>query len=1215
MGNERSAIYQSDFAGGTGVTTFLTLDKNIFDASKSLVEVSIGSTKSIHQIMMVQDKTDIYIQQSSILSVGSTTGIGTFGGEYSGDNVLIKFYPDASFTDNVQIHSFSECLYTTVDFVNQAPDLLYGNSVETVNTSQYLAINGDRINKEDFVLRSNNTPIFAKTFDPANTNILNQSTGVFSINNHFFSNGEELVYTPGSTFVGVGSTPMMYKNGSVIAELPTQVFAIVNNNDNEFSISTTKSGTAVTFTSLGEGNAHQFAMAKRNEKTIITLDNVAQYPITFTKISQTLSGNGGGITTSATTFALSGITTIVPLDILKIDDEYMKVVNVGFGTTNIGPITNTGTEKLVQVERGHVGSSATSHTDSTSTRIYKGSYNIVGDSIFFTKAPRGNSSITRDSSNLKFETSDFTGRVFLRSDYTTNQVYDDVSDQFSGIGRTFTLTVGGANTAGIGTTGGNGVVFINGIFQTPTTQNNPSRNFRIIEQTSPTGISSIVFSGIRTDIADPNSILISESDVNQNQIPRGGIIISLGSTGGLGYAPLVGASVTAVVSGGVIQNSIGLGATDNVGSGYNGIVSIGVSVYEEGHTGSVASIGATVGIGGTLFFTVTDGGSGYTNPQIFVSEPSYENLEITGVSRIGVGATTDTGTGLLLNVNVGASSTVGVGSTYFAVNSFSIARSGYAFRKGDVFKPVGLVTAAGLASPLSDFEITVLETFTDNFGAWQFGELDFIDSIKNYQDGTRIRFPLFYNGSILSFEKPEDSTIDLQNVLLIFINGVLQSPGDAYTFDGGTSFAFSVAPKPSDNIDIFFYRGTRGLDDIQVENVIPTLERGDNVQVFKNDTISGTVTQDQRTIFDVSFSDKFETNLYADQGVDEVNDKPMSWTKQKTDRVINGEFVYKTRQSTISQVYPTAKIIKDVSTSDSRIFVDDVSDFAYNLGAGPYNSLKGIVVDGKEDPSPANITAIIGAGGTISSLSIVNGGSGYTGSTVNVKFQNPLRVGVGFGTTATATVTVGSGGSLTTPINITNPGFGYTVAPKTIVPLPSPNYENLGGIQIVSGFSGIITSIETTTGTGGHSLGIKFFLDRSPTAFGNDLKVGYPIFVKNTKVGSGVTSVDSSDSDIVGIGTTFLDNIYYVGAITVDGTVGIVTCNIDSGTNTTGLSTSGDIVGEFSWGLFTSITRSSSPISIGVTGKTVDVGLSTFPTIQRRGEGLRKTGALPETLN
>lgn len=1212
-GNERSAIYQSDFAEGTGATTFLTLDKNTFDASRSLVEVSIGSTKAVHQIMMVQDTTNVYIQQSSSLSVGSTTGIGTFGGEFSGDDVLVKFYPDASFTGNVKLHSFSECLYTTVDFVNQAPNLEYGNSIETVNTSQYLAINGDRINKEDFVLNSDTTPIFAKKFNPADTQVLNQSTGVFSIDNHFFSNDEELIYTPGSTFVGVGSTPMMYQNGSVVAELPTQVFAVVNNDDNRFSISTTKSGTAVTFTSLGEGNSHEFAMAKRNEKAIITLDNVAQYPIAFTKISQTLAGNGGGITTTATTFALSGITTVAPLDILRIDDEYMKIINVGFGTTNVGPITNTGTEKLVNVVRGHVGSSATSHTDSTTTRIYRGSYNIVGDRIFFTKAPRGNSSITRTAGNLEFETSDFTGRVFLRKDYTTNQIYDDVSEEFSGIGRTFTLTVGGANTAGIGTTGGNGIVFINGIFQSPSTQNNPANNFKIIEQTSPTGISSIVFSGIRTDIADPNSILVSESDVNQNQIPRGGVIISLGSTGGLGYAPLAGAAVTAVVSAGAI---IGLntGITGGTfGSGYNGIVSIGISVYENGHSGNVADISATVGAGGTLVFTINDGGSGYNNPEIFVSEPTYENLEVVGVSRIGVGATTDTGTGLLLNINVGASSTVGVGSTYHSVNSFSIARSGYAFRKGDVFKPVGLVTAAGLASPLSEFELTVLETYTDNFGAWQFGELDFIDSVKNYQDGVRIRFPLFYNGSILSFEKPEESNIVLQNVLLIFLNGVLQEPGEAYTFDGGSSFAFSVPPKTSDKIDIFFYRGTRGQDDIQVENIIPTLERGDDVQAFKNDTIPETITQDERVVFDVSFSDKFETNLYIDQGVDEVNDRPMSWTKQKVDRVVNGAFVYKTRESTIAQVYPTARIIKDVQTSDSRVFVDDVSDFTYNLGGGPYSSLKGIVVDGKEDPSPANITTTIGAGGTVSSLTIANGGSGYTGSTVNINFQNPLQIGVGVGTTATATATITNG--VITGTSIINPGFGYTVAPKTIVPLPDPNYEILGKIENVSGFSGIITSIETTTGTGGHPLAIKFHLDRSPTQFGDDLKVGYPIFVKNTKVGSGVTTVDDSNSAVVGIGTTFLDNVYYIGAITVDGTVGIVTCNIDSGTSTSGLTTSGDIVGRFSWGLFTSITRASSPISIGVTGKTVDVGLSTFPTIQRRGEGLRKTGALPETLN
>ena len=784
--------------------------------------------------------------------------------------------------------------------------------------------------------------------------------------------------------------------------------------------------------------------------------------------------------------------------------------------------------------------------------------------------------------------------------------------RFNGIGRTFTLTVGGANTSGVGTIGGNGLVFINGIFQTPTTENNPENNFRIIEQTSPTGISSIIFSGIRTDVINPNSILVSESDINQNQIPRGGLIVSLGSTGGLGYAPLAGAAVTAVVGAGGSIVSVGLGISDNNGSGYNGIVSIGISVHEDNHIGDVAVITASVGAGGTLSFNVSAGGTGYNNPEIFVSEPTYENLEVVGVSRVGVGATTDTGIGLLLNIDVNESSVTGIGSTYFEVKNFSITRSGYSFKKGDVFKPVGLVVDKNLTSPISEYEFTVLETFSDNFGSWQFGELDYIDSVKNFQDGVRIRFPLKYNGSILSFEKPENSVIELQNVLIVIMNGVIQDPGVAYVFDGGTSFAFTVPPKPEDQIDIFYYRGTRGIDDIQVNNVLPTLEKGDDVKVFKNDSIIETITQDQRTIFDISFSDKFETSLYVDQGIDQVNHKPMSWTKQKTDRVINGEFVYKTRQSTIAQIYPTAKIIKDITTSDSRIFVDNISNFGYDLTApGPYNNVAGIIVDGKVDPSPANITASVG-GGKISSLTIVDGGSGYVGSTVNIKFQSPLQIGVGIGTTAQATGTVTDG--VITGTTITNPGFGYTTNPITITPLPDSNIENLNQIKFIKGFSGIITGIGTTSGSGGHPLALKFFLDMGTTNFGNDLEVGYPIFVKDTMIGFGVTSVDSSNTAVVGIGTTFLDNIYYINQLSRSGDfVGIVTCNIDSGTDITGLSTDGDYVGEFSWGLFTTITRSSAPISIGVSGKTVDVGLSTFPTIQRRGEGIRLTGALPDT--
>ena len=105
--------------------------------------------------------------------------------------------------------------------------------------------------------------------------------------------------------------------------------------------------------------------------------------------------------------------------------------------------------------------------------------------------------------------------------------------------RDSTLTVGGANTTGIET--GSGVLFLNDIFQTPTTTNNAGNIYDFVE--GATGITSVTFTGI-TD--GSNNLILSNEDVNKNQLPRGGVIVSLGSTNGLGFAPLVGAAVTAV---------------------------------------------------------------------------------------------------------------------------------------------------------------------------------------------------------------------------------------------------------------------------------------------------------------------------------------------------------------------------------------------------------------------------------------------------------------------------------------------------------------------------------------------------------------------------------------------------------------------------------------------------------------------------------------------
>jgi hypothetical protein len=357
---------------------------------------------------------------------------------------------------------------------------------------------------------------------------------------------------------------------------------------------------------------------------------------------------------------------------------------------------------------------------------------------------------------------------------------------------------------------------------------------------------------------------------------------------------------------------------------------------------------------------------------------------------------------------------------------------------------------------------------------------------------------------------------------------VIQEPGVAYEFSGGTSFIFTTAPRPEDNVAIFFYRGTKGDDTELVLDINETLKRGDTVQVSKNNSIFGTISQDSRTIFDLSFSDKFETNLYSNQGVDEENYKPLSWTKQKVDRKINGENVYKTRDSIESLVYPTAKVIKNLSTTDPEIFVDNAEFFNYDIDS-PFNAL------------------------------IVNGIS----------------------TTASGSV------------------------------------ESISNISLVNGFSGIITGITTTTGSGGNPLALKFFIEAPSAGLYSQLQVGYPIYIFDTRVGNGVTSIDGSNTAVIGIGSTFLDNIYYIHQISSSNTTGIITCNIKSNTSVVGLASIGSLsnpVGKFSWGKLSGFSRSGSPISIGVSGNTIDVGLSTFPTIQRRGAGIRGTGALPKLL-
>mgnify|MGYP003131862096 CR=1 FL=1 len=1429
-GFERTSLYSGVSTSNIGISTIVNLNSLLFNAVKSIVEVSIGSSKAIHEVLSIHDGTNAYAQQSGSLSVTKdsiteydpSSGLGTFGANLSGSNFILNFHPDSSSGISTVV-SLNHCFYSITDTENTPEDLTYGVITENNSTKLYNSISGNRINRTQFTLKNNSIPIFGKVFNPSDTTgKFISSTGQFNIDNHFFRENEELVYKPASTFVGVGSTPVQFKNGSIIDQLPTTVFA-KNVTDSSFFISTTRAGTAVTFVSLGEGNAHELSMAKANEKTLITVDDVAQYPLIRSNVTHTLDSNIGsqvGLTT--TIIHLSGISTVSSEDVLKINDEFMKVVNVGFATTGSGPVGSSGTFNTVEVQRSFVGTSATTHTDGTTVNLFRGSYNISGRDIFFTQAPRGQNESLKTENDLNLATSSFNGRVYLRNDYSSNVIYDDVSNQFTGINSTFTIKVGGANTIGIGTTGGSGILFVNGIFQSPSTELNPNKNFRIIESGSgATGVSSIVFTGITSS---DGSTFIS-NNINTNELPRGGVPISIGNTiNGLGYAPLVGANVkplfdtdgnitsivgvaysgsdlgiqtaaynnvtgiitfttvnehkfrdsndfvlidnmnftppltlrpneyevVSIAATNVFGVSVGSSTVSHVyqgsgnlypffpnltfGSGYNGLSQIGVAVTDLGYehrfvsantnaiqvvsgsqitptnavydpvtgalqltvanhglttsnavsivTGSIffscsrddfrtvhpyprstdpvagintdvteiisedifsvnvgvnvgsgAQVTATAGVGGTAIFTVGAAGTNYKDPQIFVSQPSYSNLSVRGVSRLGIGATTDTGTGLRVNAIVKPAT--GIGSTLFEVSGYEIVDKGFGYKKGDVVEAVGLVTSKDVPSLVERSTLTIDEVYNDSFALWQFGDFDYIDSIKTQQDGAQKNFSLKVNNQLVSVEigNSLNENVNIENIFLVIVNGVIQEPKISYNIVGGTIISFVEPPIPEDDITILFYKGTAGVDsEVNLKQKL-IIEEGDKVQITQG---SGVVEQDERTVFSLDTSKKLETNAYLGNGISESVDRPLSLIKQKEDRIINKSLVSKKRTSLEPRITPTAKIIGDLSTTQTHFYVDNAELFEYEQD----NSKINLSINSRDqiDFVNASATANVSIAGTVSSVSIGIAGTGYD-SAPTVKLSAPPSIGVGIGTTATATATIGVGGTVTA-ITIANPGLGYTIAPKVLISSPidySSSLENItpndDPVFNIKSASGIVTGISTTTLDG--KLAIKFDLANVPDGDGgnftpvfNDPTGNRPIYIFDTRVGTGITSLSVSglDSDVYHIGESFLDNVYAQARFSTTGAgpnlVGVLTCFIKSDTDTTGLTSTGsknEPAGRFSVSRVNSIIRGSNPISIGITGRTVGstTGLSTFPTLKRTGGELtlEQSGALFDKID
>ena len=1163
-----------------------------FDCAHYIVTVEdkTNSQYQISEINLVSNSVDAYISEFGNLETSSS--IGAFDAQLSGGNTELTFTPIAS--ADVEVRVFQKALrLVDTDNTNTSIDLT--NASILTGNGNYTGTDSDV--KREFELTHTQLPIFERYFVGSASTVVDTTNNLIKIPNHFFVTGEELTYN----HAGTGTTQAIGIVTATIAgigttdKLPESVYAIKVDD-----ISIQVAGSAedalktiavpLTLSSVGIGTSHSFVSKKQNSRAMLSIDNVIQSPIVSTAVTSSLTEE---FKVTENTLTVSGITSIFGGDLLEIGNEIVKVEAVGVGSTNI-----------LRVRRPWMGTGVSTHSSGELVTKVQGDYNIVKNKVNFVTAPFGLTPIgttTGSPDEVDYigigTFSTFTGRTFMRSGipdtttepYANNYVFDDVSSQFTGFNTAFNLKSSGSNATGFSTD--NAIILVNQIFQGP--QSDHKTGDYTLAETS--GITSANFTGTISSIT---------SDVSGSNVPIGGVIISVGSTEGFGYQPLVAAGGTATVSGLGTITSISIG---NSGSGYRAgiqtVVNVGIATSSTGIP-NIEFIGTAAISGGHIVsVAITNPGTGYTStnpPVVIFDDPlSYSNIPLVYSSS------SNSGLGSQATANI----VVGQGSS---VIEFSIENSGYAYGQGEVLTvsiggPTGIPTNPTLS--FEEFQISVQNTYSDSFSGWSVGNLLVIDNIDNLFNGSRKSFPIKVGLQQKTIRSAVGSLVDVEATLLIFINDILQVPGKGYTFDGGSFINFTEAPKAGDTSKILFYQGSSSVDVLDVD-VLESIKTGDTVTLNSDDF---TFQQDSRIVHNVNSTDTVDTNLYSGPGIttDDTFTRPVKWCRQTEDKFVNGEFVAKDRIIYEPLIHPNTRIIQSVGVGSTFIFVENVRTFFDNAKENTTDN-KHIRITSQDAIVGASATAVVSGLGTISSISITGSGIGYT-FTPSITIANP----VGLGTTqrASADVTI-SGVGTVSAITVSSPGTGYTTTnpPVVLIEKPRTPVEEIKTVTYTGDF-GIISGVSTTS-VGVASTGIVFDLVipsdspfRDSTIVGTAITVsgiqtGYYFVTSKTNLGFGVTSL-KQDNSVVGVGSTFLDNIYEVAAVSIAQTavqgIGItyvaqVTVSVENFNGLVGTGHS-NFFGEYSWGRISVPTRTDANVFTAY--NTGLVGVSTSPIVER----------------
>ena len=272
--------------------------------------------------------------------------------------------------------------------------------------------------------------------------------------------------------------------------------------------------------------------------------------------------------------------------------------------------------------------------------------------------------------------------------------------------------------------------------------------------------------------------------------------------------------------------------------------------------------------------------------------------------------------------------------------------------------------------------------------------------------------------------------------------------------------------------------------------------------------------------------------------------RPVAWCRQTEDKILNGLPVSKARTFYEPTILPSTYLIKSVGVGDTVLHVNTTRPLFNQFNE--FDTLlklsqNRIKIHPSSDMSPAFASATVSVAGTISAITVLDGGHGYlTNPSVSIASTN----GVGIGTSGTATATITLTNGVVTGITVTNGGIGYTTSSSYSVLISPPNARGSEECEVYDpagykGDSGTIVGFATTSISGQTYALFDFFIPEQDQVFNDPTYAGFAVTTSsieqgdvftifNSNIGTAVTSITSYDGSgqVLGISTSYVDGVY-----------------------------------------------------------------------------------------